>query len=84
VAYCATPTGASGEESACSSPAQCFSTNPIPRSIHCNGLALGVPGICRGYCDVAHGTGDCIQTPRAQTCIQIGGAPTGYGFCQPQ
>ncbi len=83
-AYCATPTDTRTEEDACTVPTACFSTTPAARSLHCNGLALGQTGICRAYCDVTAGTAGCLQVPRAQTCIQIQGAPTGYGYCQPQ
>ncbi len=82
-AYCATPTGMTAEEAGCTSPTTCFSSSPAPHSLHCNGLVLGQTGICRSYCDVAAGMGGCVQFPKAQTCEQIIGAPTGFGFCRP-
>lgn len=82
-AYCAAPTDSKTEDLACTTATACFSTMPGPRSIHCLGLALGQTGICRAYCDVAAGIGGCIQVPRPQTCLQITGAPTGYGYCNP-
>lgn len=83
VAYCAAPTDMRLELSGCNSPTACFSTTPAPRSLHCNGLALGQPGLCRAYCDVMAGNAGCLQVPVAQRCNQIVGAPTNYGFCQP-
>jgi len=82
-AYCAVNTDTRTEESACTTPTACFSTTPTRRPLHCNGLVLGQTGICRAYCDVATGTAGCIQVPRPQNCVQINGAPVGYGFCQP-
>jgi len=82
-AYCATPTDNKVEDDACTVATACFSTNPAPRSVHCLGLVLGQTGICRAYCDVAAGTAGCIQVPRPQTCLQIPGAPAGYGYCNP-
>jgi hypothetical protein len=82
VAYCAVPTGRTAELSACTSPTTCFATSPAPRSLHCNGLSLGQTGLCRAYCDLAAGPAGCIQVPTAQRCLQITGAPNGYGYCQ--
>jgi hypothetical protein len=81
--YCATPTDMRLETAQCNSPTACFSRTPANRSLHCNGLALGQNGLCRAYCDVAAGNAGCLQVPMAQRCIQITGAPTGYGYCQP-
>ena len=83
VAYCATPTGAQPEDNACQAATACYSGTP-PRAMHCNGLALGQTGICRPYCDVAAGTQGCLQVPNPQTCQQIPGAPTGFGYCLKQ
>lgn len=82
-AYCSAPTDSRVEDNACTTATSCFATSPS-RSLHCNGLTLGQAGICRPYCDVAAGSSGCIQVPRAQTCVQIQGAPAGYGYCQPQ
>jgi len=83
VAYCAAPTEMRTELSACNSATACFSMTPTPRSLHCNGLALGQTGLCRAYCDVVAGPAGCLQVPVAQRCLQITGAPMGYGYCQP-
>ncbi len=83
VAYCAAPTDNRTELAACNAATACFSMNPAPRSLHCNGLALGQTGLCRAYCDTAAGTQGCLQVPAAQRCLQITGAPMGYGYCQP-
>lgn len=83
VAYCAAPTGNQTELNACNSATVCFSTSPAARSLHCNGLALGTTGLCRAYCDVMAGNAGCLQVPTAQRCLQITGAPVGYGYCQP-
>ncbi|MFZ5469331.1 MAG: hypothetical protein ACOZIN_07820 [Myxococcota bacterium] len=82
VAYCAVPTDTRAEGQSCTAPAACFRANP-PASLHCNGLAAGTSGICRAYCDVSVGNQSCVQVPQAHTCVQLQGAPTGYGFCQP-
>jgi hypothetical protein len=84
VAYCSVNTDTKVDDQGCTAPTACFSTNPSPHGLHCNGLALGQTGICRPYCDVAAGASGCIQVPRPQQCIQILGAPTGYGYCQAQ
>lgn len=81
-AYCAAPTDSKVEDDGCTAPTACFSTNS-GRALHCLGLALGQTGLCRAYCDTAAGTGGCIQVPRPQTCMQITGAPSGYGYCNP-
>lgn len=83
VAYCAAPTEMRGENLDCNSATACFSMSPAPRSLHCNGLALGQKGLCRAYCDVAAGPAGCLQVPVAQRCLQITGAPMGYGYCLP-
>lgn len=83
VAYCSAPTGSKIEGQACSSPAACFAQNP-PRPLHCNGLAQGISGLCRPYCDTNAGSQGCVQVPVAQVCDQIQGAPAGYGYCHPQ
>lgn len=82
-AYCSVPTDSRIEDQACTTATGCFAPNPS-RSLHCLGLTLGQAGICRPYCDVAAGTNGCLQVPRAQNCVQISGAPTGFGYCQPQ
>ena len=82
-AYCNAATDTKTEESACVTATACLGANP-PRSLNCTGLALGQAGICRAYCDVAVGSAGCIQVPKANLCVQISGAPAGYGFCQPQ
>ncbi|MBK7858471.1 MAG: hypothetical protein IPJ65_07575 [Archangiaceae bacterium] len=83
-AYCAVPTGTQAEDSACQQPTQCFAGTPA-RALHCNGLALGQTGLCRPYCDTAvPNNAGCLQTPRPQTCTQIAGAPSGFGFCLAQ
>jgi len=80
--YCAPPSGMQPQDAACTTATACFSGNPA-RAMHCNGLALGQTGICRPYCDTAAGTAGCLQVPIAQVCVQINGAPAGYGYCQP-
>lgn len=82
-AYCVAATGAKGEEAACTQPTACFESNP-PRALHCAGLVLGQTGICRAYCDLAAGNSGCVQVPKAQNCVQIGGAPVGFGMCLPR
>ena len=82
-AYCSVGTGMQAESQGCTTATQCFVANP-PKSLNCTGLALGQAGICRSYCDVAAGTGGCVQTPAPQICTQILGAPMDYGYCQPQ
>ncbi|MBI3183516.1 MAG: hypothetical protein HYZ28_15370 [Myxococcales bacterium] len=81
-AYCSAPTDSRAENQSCTSPTACFVQNP-PAALHCNGLAAGASGICRAYCDVASGRLGCLQVPKPQDCVQIQGAPTGYGYCQP-
>ena len=83
-AYCSAATDARLEDQACTSPAGCFTTGKSPPAMHCNGLSLGQAGICRPYCDAVAGAASCPQVPKAQLCIQISGAPNGFGFCQPQ
>jgi hypothetical protein len=83
VAYCAAPTEMRVEGNGCNTSTACFSTMPAPRSLHCNGLALGQTGLCRAYCDVAAMMAGCLQVPVAQRCVQITGAPVGFGYCQP-
>ena len=83
VAYCAAPTDMRVEPLDCNSATACFSMSPAPRSLHCNGLALGTRGLCRAYCDVVAGPAGCLQVPVAQRCLQITGAPMGYGYCLP-
>ncbi len=82
-AYCSAATGTQAEESGCTTATACLGANP-PKSLNCTGLALGQAGICRSYCDVVAGAAGCVQVPKAQLCVQITGAPTGYGYCQPQ
>lgn len=82
VAYCSIPTDTKAEEDGCLVPTACFQSNP-GRSLHCNGLALGVSGVCRSYCDVASGQSGCLQVPKPQTCVQIANAPANFGYCQP-
>lgn len=80
VAYCAAaPTSPKPVGDGCTSATACFASG---KSLHCNGLVLGSTGICRSYCDVASGSSGCIQVPTAQNCVQILGAPAGYGYCQ--
>lgn len=87
VSYCSPPPPSSvakAERDSCNGPTECYEANPA-RSMHCNGLAVGITGICRVYCDVAAGTTGCRQTPRPQTCLPILGATgafMGYGYCQ--
>jgi hypothetical protein len=80
-AYCAAASDIKLEDEACSSATACFITTP-PRPLHCVGLVFGQSGICRPYCDVAAGQAGCVQVPKPQNCVQITGAPAGYGFCQ--
>lgn len=82
-AYCSPATDSKAEESACTQATACFAVGP-PRALHCAGLVLGQTGICRSYCDLAGGSSGCVQVPRAQNCVQISGAPTGYGVCLPR
>jgi hypothetical protein len=82
-AYCSPATDTKVEEAACATATACLGANPA-RSLNCTGLAAGAFGICRAYCDVAVGPAGCIQVPKANLCVQISGAPAGYGFCQPQ
>jgi hypothetical protein len=83
VAYCAAATDSKAEGSACTHATDCFVANP-PKPLNCTGLMAGESGICRSYCDLANGSAGCLQVPRAQDCLQIAGAPVGYGYCLPQ
>ncbi len=82
-AYCSVATDTKIEEQACVTATSCFIANP-PKALHCTSLTLGSTGICHAYCDVSAGNLSCSQVPKAQNCVQITGAPAGYGFCQPQ
>ena len=84
VSYCAANTDTRAEGQSCQTATACFITTPVNKSLHCVGVALGQSGICRSYCDVAAGMQGCLQTPLAQLCLQINGAPNGLGYCQPQ
>lgn len=84
VAYCSPNTGTQTEGQQCTAATVCFTTAPAPRSLHCLGLAPGVFGLCRSYCDTAAGNVSCAQIPRPQQCFPIDNAPEGVGFCQPQ
>jgi hypothetical protein len=83
VAYCAAPTDTRQEEQSCVAPTACFVGNPA-KPLHCTGISLGTAGICHSYCDVAAGAVGCSQAPKAQNCLQIDGAPSGFGYCQPR
>ena len=82
-AYCAAPADTKGEGASCITATACFVANP-PKAMNCTGLAVGQSGLCRAYCDVAAGIAGCVQVPKAQDCLQITGAPVGYGYCQPK
>lgn len=80
--YCAVPTDAKEEDSACTTATACFSMVPSARSLHCLELSLGHTGICRAYCDTSAGTAGCLQD-RPRTCLPIPMAGTGTGYCNP-
>ncbi|MHB8872719.1 MAG: hypothetical protein ACYC8T_03435 [Myxococcaceae bacterium] len=82
-AYCTANSDTKGEGAACITATACFIANP-PKPLNCTNLQIGQAGLCRAYCDVASGIAGCIQVPKAQDCMQILGAPAGYGYCQPK
>lgn len=87
-AYCAPPSDTRLEGQDCLNATACFDApdagSAQPRALHCAGLAMGQRGFCYAYCDVTAGMQGCVQFPKPQLCLQIAGAPMGFGYCQPQ
>lgn len=87
-AYCAVPTDMKLQDQGCNAATACFTTNPSPRGLFCNGLGTfempGSTGFCRAFCDTTvANNASCAQVPKAQTCNAIMGADPGVGFCDP-
>lgn len=88
-AYCAVPSDDQEMGQGCNSPTACFTTNPSPRGLFCNGIGTfempGSTGFCRSYCDTTVGDQSCVQVPAPQKCdpLPVAGAPAGVGFCNP-
>lgn len=95
-AYCAVPSGNKQPTTGCTSPTECFATNPTNTGVFCHGLGNfenpGNTGFCRRYCDTTVGAQSCfafgpnnVPLP-PQKCTPLTSinpnAPAGWGFCE--
>ncbi len=93
-AYCSVPSSNRVAGQGCTAATDCFTTNPTPKGLLCNGLGTfdmpGSTGFCRTYCDTTVGNQSCPafgptgQALPPQKCTQIPGASGGWGFCENQ